>query len=243
MQLTQEGCFILLCFSNDKINMSQKLFDYDQKIRKNKNAKLICGVDETGRGCWAGPLVAAAVIFEPETFIDGINDSKKLSNLQRVLLDKEIKKHAKSYGIAEIDVETIDKKGITFANNQAMIRAAKEAAQKLNLDLSEIDLFIIDQSPCKSLSPQIMMPKADSTSASVAAASILAKNHRDSLIKEFEIEYPQYKFEQHKGYINPIHVEAVNEYGLISGIHRKSFSVSGFNKPKQINLLDLIDES
>jgi ribonuclease HII len=88
-----------------------------------------------------------------------------------------------------------------------------------------------------------MMPKADATSASVAAASILAKNYRDNLIKEFAIDYPEYKFDQHNGYINPVHVEAVNKHGLIEGVHRKSFTVSGFNKPKQINLMDFIDEN
>jgi ribonuclease HII len=223
--------------------MSQKLFDYDQSIRASKNAQIICGIDETGRGCWAGPLVAAAVIFEANTFIKGINDSKKLSDTKRMLLDDEIKNKCLSYGIAEVDVDIIDKKGITFANSHAMISAAKSAASKMGIDLSEIDLFIIDQSPCKSLVPHIMMPKADSTSAVVAAASILAKNHRDNLIKEFAIKHPEYKFDQHNGYINPIHVEAVNQHGLLEGIHRKSFTVSGFNKPKQINLMDFIDEN
>jgi ribonuclease HII len=223
--------------------MSQKLFNYDQKLRKNKNIKLLCGIDETGRGCWAGPLVAAAVIFSPDNYIEGINDSKKLSEPQRILLEEQIKSNCLSYAIAEIDAPTIDKRGITFANTEAMINAAKQAASNINLNIDQIELFVIDQSPCKSLHPQIMLPKADSTSASVAAASILAKNYRDRIIKEISIEFPDYKFNEHNGYINKLHVDAVNSFGLIDGVHRKSFSVSGFNKPKQINLMDFINEA
>jgi len=124
-----------------------------------------------------------------------------------------------------------------------MINAAKIAAEKINLNLDQIDLFIIDQSPCTSLRPQIMMPKADSTSACVAAASILAKNYRDSIIKEIGNDHPEYLFDEHKGYINKVHVEAVKKYGLIDGVHRKSYVVAGYNKPKQINMMDIFDEN
>ena len=114
----------------------------------------------------------------------------------------------------------------------------------LNLrNLKSIDLYVIDQSPCKSLYPYIMMSKADSTSASVAAASILAKNYRDKIIEELSDKFPEYKFNEHNGYINKLHVEIVNHLGLIEGIHRKSFSVSGFNKPKQISMMEMINDN
>jgi ribonuclease HII len=147
------------------------------------------------------------------------------------------------FEVEQISAQEIDKKGLTYANTQVMINAAKIAAEKINLNLDQIDLFIIDQSPCTSLRPQIMMPKADSTSACVAAASILAKNYRDSIIKEIGNDHPEYLFDEHKGYINKVHVEAVKKYGLIDGVHRKSYVVAGYNKPKQINMMDIFDEN
>ena len=223
--------------------MSKELFDYDEKIKKQRKIKLLCGIDETGRGPWAGPIVAAAVILEPDIVIQGLNDSKKLNEKTRIAIEKDIKDNALSWGIAEISAQEIDKKGLTYANAQVMINAAKIAAEKINLNLDQIDLFIIDQSPCTSLKPQIMMPNADSTSACVAAASILAKNYRDSIIKEIGINHPEYLFDEHKGYINKVHVEAVKKYGLIDGVHRKSYVVAGYNKPKQINMMDIFDEN
>ena len=221
--------------------MSQQLFDYDNKLRAKKKITTICGIDETGRGCWAGPLVAAAVIFNSDDLIDGINDSKKLSDTLRKKLDAIIKSTCLGWGIAEISPIMIDQKGITFANKRAMELAAEKAIKMANL--TSVDLYVIDQSPCKSLHPHIMMPKADSTSASVAAASILAKNHRDSIIEDLSDKFPEYKFNEHNGYINKLHVELVNKYGLIENVHRKSFSVSGFNKPKQISMMEMINDN
>jgi ribonuclease HII len=227
-------------FLCDKLFMSQKLFDYDQRLRNKKQINSICGIDETGRGCWAGPLVAAAVIFNPNDFIDGVNDSKKLSDNLRKKLDKEIKSTCLGWGIAAISPSIIDEKGITFANKVAMEQAAMSAFKMSKL--SVIDLYVIDQSPCKNLHPQIMMPKADSISASVAAASILAKNYRDEIIEELSAKHPEYKFNDHNGYINKLHVELVNKHGLLEDIHRKSFSVTGFNKPKQISMLEIMND-
>ena len=232
---------IILLFFYDNKCMNKNLFDFDTKIRKDYKVNFICGVDETGRGCWAGPLVAAAVIFHVNDFIDGINDSKKLSASTRNALDNVIKSKCMGWGIAEINPDIIDKKGITFANKKAMEEAAFKAIEMSKL--SSIDLFIIDQSPCKHLQPQIMMPKADSYSASVAAASILAKNYRDESIKAISEKHKNYKFDEHNGYINKLHVELVNKFGLLDGIHRKSFSVSGFNKPKQISMMEMINDN
>ena len=123
-----------------------------------------------------------------------------------------------------------------------MYTAAKNAAESIGMTLEDIKLFIIDQSPCKKLQPQIMMPKADSTSACVAAASVLAKNYRDARIEEIAKQYPEYKFEDHKGYINKLHVDMVNKHGLIPGVHRTSYVVTGYNKPKQINMMDMLND-
>jgi len=186
-------------------------------------------------------LVAAAVIFHPDDFIEGINDSKKLSSTTRIRLDEKIKSKCMGWGISEIQPSIIDEKGITFANKRAMEEAAFKALEMSNLQC--VDLYVIDQSPCKSLLPYVMMSKADSTSASVAAASILAKNHRDKIIGELSNKFPEYKFNEHNGYINKLHVEIVNKLGLIHGVHRKSFSVSGFNKPKQISMMEMINDN
>jgi len=222
--------------------MSKALFDYDNKIRKQRKIKLICGTDETGRGCWSGPLVAAAVILNSDVMIQGLNDSKKLNEKTRLAIEKDIKENSYCWGIAEISPDEIDKRGLTWANEMAMYNAAENAVKSIGLTLDNVDLFIIDQSPCKKLQPQIMMPKADSTSACVAAASILAKNYRDAKVAEIAEQYPEYNFYDHKGYINKVHVEAVNKHGLIPGVHRTSYVVAGFNKPKQISMMDLIDE-
>jgi len=223
--------------------MSNSLFEFDSQTRAKHKAKFICGIDETGRGCWAGPLVASAVIYDESNFIEGINDSKKLTKKNRLFLADKIKNECLSWGIAEVSPEEIDKKGLTYANEKAMVDAAIIAISKLNLTLENIDLFIIDQSPCKKLNPMIMMPKADSISASVASASILAKVYRDKIIEEIAQAHPNYGFEEHNGYINEVHVDKVKKYGLIDKIHRKSYVVAGFNKPKQISLLDLENEN
>lgn len=223
--------------------MSKELYAFDNKFRKQRKIDLICGIDEVARGCWAGPIVAAAVILNSDYVIQGLNDSKKLNDITRKSLDNDIKQNAITWGIAEISPEKIDKHGLTWANKKVMVLAAESALNKINLNIDDIKLFIIDQSPCTELVPQIMIPKADSTSASVAAASIIAKNYRDSIIQEYSCQYPNYKFDEHNGYINPTHIDVVNKYGLIPGVHRKSYIVSGYNKPKQINLMDFFDEN
>lgn len=219
----------------------KKLFDYDKKLR-TKYGSLILGCDEVARGCWAGPIVAASVIFDDNAYIEHLNDSKKLSDKVRIKLDQIIKNTALSWAVAEISVELIDKYGINWANSQAMHQSSKLACEKIGLNLENINLFILDQSPCKSLNPNLMISKADSTSASVAAASILAKNYRNNLILNYQNLYPEYNFDKHSGYINEHHLTAVNKFGLINGVHRKSYKVSGFNKGKQINMKDFFTD-
>jgi ribonuclease HII len=222
--------------------MNSNLYHYDLKVLKSNKAKLVCGCDETGRGSWASSLVAAAVILKYDDEIIGLNDSKKLTDKTRKRIDQVIKDNSICWGIYEITAEEIDKRGITWANSHAMHMAAQKAVESIGMSLQNIDIFIIDQSPCKSLNPHIMMPKADSTSACVAAASVLAKNYRDNLMIDLDIQYPEYKFLNHKGYINQEHIKIVNEFGLLQNVHRKSFKVSGYNKPKQISAEDFFNE-
>jgi len=206
--------------------------DFDDNLRKKYGANII-GIDEAGRGAWCGPLVAAAVCLPEDFILDGLTDSKKLSENKRKEYYELIKENAISYSIQEISAKEIDKNGLSWANIQAMERAGLYVAEKVN----KVGVFVIDQSPCKSLNPHVMLPKADSTSMSVAAASVLAKVYRDELMYAFSNQYPDYCYQQNKGYIDQNHVEIVNRIGIIKGLYRESYNVKGYNKPTQLKLL------
>lgn len=176
----------------------------------------VCGVDEAGRGPLAGPIYAAAVILPQNFMIDGLNDSKKLSARKREFLYDKIIENALAFGIAFASETEIDQINILNATFLAMKRAVD--ALKMKPDLALIDG---SSSPkLDSLTKTII--KGDSLSASIAAASILAKVTRDRFMTNLSYEYPQYGFEKHKGYGTKIHVEAIKKYGP-STIHRKSF--------------------
>lgn len=184
---------------------------------KKRGYKLICGVDEAGRGPLAGPVCAAAVILEEGTIIEGLDDSKKLTEKKREQLYDVIKEKAISFGIAFASVQEIEELNILKATFLAMERAVQ------NLDVSP-DYVIIDGN---AFPPQIKedgecVVKGDSKSMSIAAASILAKVTRDRLMLEYSEEYPLYHFEKHKGYGTKIHTDAIKKYGMCE-IHRPSF--------------------
>jgi len=206
--------------------------DFDDNLRKKYGANII-GIDEAGRGAWCGPLVAAAVCLPEDFILDGLTDSKKLSENKRKEYYELIKQNALAYSIQEITPSEIDKNGLSWANIQAMERAGLNVAEKVD----KVSVYVIDQSPCKSLNPYIMMPKADSTSMSVAAASVLAKVYRDELMYAFSDQYPDYCYGQNKGYIDQAHVNAVNKFGIIKGFYRESYNVKGYNKPTQLKLI------
>ena len=216
-----------------KNNMS-KLSDYDNKLR-TKYGEYLCGVDECGRGSWASSLFASAVILPPQIELLKVNDSKKLTETQRESLYEEIIKVALAYSVKMVDAETIDEKGLTFANRKAMVDAAKEASNLLN---TKVSLYIVDQAPSFPLNPHIMMPKADGISQSVAAASIIGKVTRDRFMYELSKQYPEYGFDENKGYINDFHKQAVLKHGMIKGVHRYSYQVHGVNAPVQSNIFD-----
>ncbi|MBQ7566056.1 MAG: ribonuclease HII [Oscillospiraceae bacterium] len=176
----------------------------------------ICGVDEAGRGPLAGPVCAAAVILPPETIIDGLNDSKKLSDAKRRELFPVICEKALAYGIGWASVEEIDEKNTLQAPFLAMERALAGLSVRP-------ELALIDGNRAKDFSlPVQTVVKGDSRSANIAAASILAKVSRDELMEKLAMQYPQYGFEIHKGYGTKRHYEALREYGACP-IHRRTF--------------------
>lgn len=197
------------------------LFGYDDSVRKDFN--IICGIDEAGRGPLAGDVYAAAVIFDGGTVIDGINDSKKLSEKKRELLYDEIISKAKAYCIATASVEEIEKLNIL----QAALLAMKRAYEGLEIPA---DLALIDgnKSPKLNCSTRTVV-KGDSLSASIAAASILAKVSRDRYMKQLAEQYPEYQFEKHKGYGTKLHNELILKYGP-SPVHRMYFLRKLFDK-------------
>lgn len=178
--------------------------------------QIICGVDEAGRGPLAGPVCAAAVILPPHADIPGLNDSKKLSDKRRRELFPVIKETAIAYGIGIATHEEIDEINILQATYLAMERAIQALSVKP-------ELALIDGNRARDFGiPVETVVKGDSRSASIAAASILAKVTRDDMMLELADTYPQYGFEIHKGYGTKAHYAALDEHG-ISPIHRMSF--------------------
>ncbi|MBQ2840025.1 MAG: ribonuclease HII [Oscillospiraceae bacterium] len=183
---------------------------------KDKGYSVICGVDEAGRGPLAGPVFAAAVILPHGLVIDGLNDSKKISEKKRELLFDVICEKALAYGIASSSEAEIDEINILNASLLAM----KRAVSKLSVFP---DMIIVDGNKVFETDTHIMsVVKGDSLSANIAAASILAKVSRDRFMQKLSQEYPQYMFDKHKGYPTKLHYECVEKFGL-SKVHRRSF--------------------
>lgn len=189
--------------------------EYEQNAI-NKGFTAVCGVDEAGRGPLAGPVCAAAVILPENTIIEGVNDSKKLTEKKRTSLFDVIKSTALSYCIAYASVEEIESMNILNATMLAMKRAVE------GLDI-KADYAMIDGNRLPDLNIEgECIVKGDAKSMSIACASILAKVSRDRLLYEYAKEYPQYHFEKHKGYGTKVHIEALKEYGPCP-YHRMSF--------------------
>lgn len=188
-------------------------FDAEQRARFGT----ICGVDEAGRGPLCGPVCCAAVILDPDDPIEGVNDSKKLSEKRREALYEEIIQRAVAYQVVFISPQEIDEKNILWATMDGMTQAVA------GLD-PRPDYALIDGNRCP---PDLVCPsqsvvKGDATSASIAAASILAKVSRDRYMKELDKQYPQYQLAKHKGYPTKLHYELIAQYG-IQPFYRRSF--------------------
>lgn len=198
----------------EKIVLHKELFEYDISLRKT--SPILCGVDEAGRGPLAGDVYAAAVILNDSILIDYLNDSKKISEKIREKLYDEIIEKADAYCIATASVEEIDRLNILQATMLAMKRAVEGLGIKPKLAL--IDGNRLPELEC----PAQYLVKGDAKSASIAAASVLAKVARDRYMKDIAKKYPEYCFEQHKGYGTKLHREMLQKYGA-SKVHRKTF--------------------
>lgn len=184
----------------------------------NAGVEKICGIDEAGRGPLAGPVVVAAVIMPRESFIEGVNDSKKVSEKKRETLYEQIINEAIAWGVGIIDQKEIDEINILNATKKGLTMAIKELKVKpdrIIVDaLDRIDTLGIPYTP---------IIKGDAKCYSIAAASIIAKVTRDRIMRQWDEIYPMYGFEKHKGYGTAMHMQAIREYGLCP-LHRRSFT-------------------
>ncbi len=195
----------------------------------NDNIKLIAGTDEAGRGPLAGPVVAAAVIFAPEVYIEGVNDSKQLSAEKREILFGEIIKSSLTFGVAAVSHGKIDEINILNASLLAMLNSVTKLKVKP-------DLILVDGN--KSFSYDVMIKtivKGDSKSFCIAAASILAKVTRDKIMKRLSYHYPEYSWEKNKGYPTQQHIETIKLIGA-SPLHRKTFLGNIFTEKSEAGL-------
>lgn len=190
--------------------------DFEQQAHA-EGFRFVAGVDEVGRGCLAGAVVAAACILDlSKPLPEGLNDSKKISKKKRELIAEELKQNVLAYSIAQVEADEIDRINILQATKKAM-RLAIETLKP------NADFLLIDALELKDVNlPQKAIIKGDSVSASIAAASILAKTYRDDLMSELDKKFPEYGFAKHVGYGTKAHFEAIKLHGACE-IHRKSF--------------------
>lgn len=194
-----------------------KLKEIEKQLHNN-GMKYICGIDEAGRGPLAGPVVVASVIMPEDSMIEGVNDSKKVSEKKREKLYDEITKNAISWSVSIIDHKKIDEVNILNATKEGLTNCIKSLEIKPNIivvdALEKINTCGI---------PYESIIKGDAKCYSIAAASIIAKVTRDRIMRQWDEVYPQYGFAKHKGYGTAAHIAAIKEYGLCS-IHRRSFT-------------------
>jgi len=179
--------------------------------------RYIAGADEAGRGPLVGAVVAAAVILDDDNPIQGLNDSKKLSEKKREKLAIEIRERALSWSVVSVDADEIDRINILQASLLAMKRAINDLSVRP-------DIALIDGNKCPQLDCRVeAIVKGDSRVAAISAASILAKVERDRQMLELHHQYPVYEFDRHKGYPTKVHLELLNQFGPCP-LHRKSFA-------------------
>ena len=194
----------------------EKLKEIENELY-SKDVNRICGIDEAGRGPLAGPVVVAAVIMPKDSFIEGVNDSKKVSEKKREKLYDEITNNATAWGVAIIDQKEIDDLNILNATKKGLTEALMQLSEKPDIILVDaltgIDTLGI---------PYQSIIKGDAKSYSIAAASIIAKVTRDRIMCQWDEIYPEYGFEKHKGYGTKAHIEVIKNSGICP-IHRKTF--------------------
>lgn len=198
---------------------ARRALDHFERLLKKQGFAAIAGVDEAGRGAWAGPMLAAAVILPDDFELDGINDSKVLTPLQREAAFERVQAGATAVSVCRITAARIDRQGLHRCN----VIALREAARRLSVTP---DYVLCDGWPIELPVPHLSIKKGDSVSASVAAASIVAKVTRDRMMIRYAARFPGFGFEEHKGYGTPAHREAIAQHGL-TPIHRLSFRSVG----------------
>lgn len=194
----------------------ETLREYEDKLM-NEGYQLIGGVDEVGRGPLVGPVVAACCVLSRDFELEGLTDSKKLSEKKRDLYAAYIKEHAIAYGIGIVSPEEIDRINIYEASREAMKLAIAEVRSKINLEY-----VLSDAMPIELDIPVLPIIKGDAKSITIAAASVLAKVTRDEMMYKLDKKYPEYGFANHKGYPTKKHIEAINKYGIFEG-YRKTY--------------------
>lgn len=201
--------------NKEEIERLDNMLKYENEAYE-KGYNYVCGVDEAGRGPLCGPVVAAAVILDRNAHLEGVNDSKKLSEKKREKLFDDIMEKAIAVGIGISDVDMIEEINILNATKEAM----KEAISGLSI---KPDFVLIDGNQDIQIDiDRTTVVSGDALSESIAAASIIAKVTRDRMLREYDKEYPEYGFAKHKGYGTKMHIEAIKKYGL-TPIHRPSF--------------------
>lgn len=192
------------------------LYEYENELY-DKGINYIGGVDEVGRGPLIGPVVASCVVLPKYFVLEGLTDSKKLSEKKRDKFYDYIIEHALAYGIGVVSPEEIDEINIYEASRKAMLIAISKVREQINLEH-----VLIDAMPINIDIPTTSIIKGDAKSISIAAASVVAKVTRDKMMYELDEKYPMYGFASHKGYPTKKHIEAIHKYGLIEG-YRKSY--------------------
>ena len=199
-----------------KIKEQIDLWQYEKELYE-QGYEYIGGTDEAGRGPLIGPVVAACCVLPKDFILEGLTDSKKLTEKKREQFFPYIKEHAIAYGIGIVSPERIDEINIYQASREAMLLAIKEVREKINLEY-----VLSDAMPLSLDIPSLPIIKGDAKSISIAASSVIAKVTRDHILEELDVKYPEYGFKNHKGYPTKSHLEAIEKYGLIEG-YRKSY--------------------
>lgn len=192
------------------------LYKYENELYE-QGITIIGGVDEVGRGPLIGPVVTACVVLPKNFKLDGLNDSKKLSEKKRELFYEYIINNCVAFAIGEVSPEEIDEINIYEASRKAMIEAINKVKEQV-----DIQHVLVDAMPLDIDIPTTSIIKGDAKSISIAAASVIAKVTRDRMMYELDSKYPEYGFGKHKGYPTKAHMEAINKYGLIEG-YRKTY--------------------
>lgn len=199
----------------ERLNELKKI---ENEIYEKEHVEYICGIDEAGRGPLAGPVVVASVIMKPDSFIEGVNDSKKVSEKKREKLYEQIIEEAVSYSVGIIDQNEIDEINILNATKKGLT----ESIKSLKVKPERIIVDALDKINTCGI-PYMPIVKGDAKCYSIAAASIIAKVTRDRIMRQWDEVYPMYGFARHKGYGTAAHIAAIKEYGLCP-LHRRSFT-------------------